>query len=90
MAGERADHSSEVDTRRERTVREVDRFRRSAVGMMLAGGMTGLAEVLEPRREQPPIIRVSPGEPPGGRRVTFELDPDDPGGSTVVLRRWID
>jgi hypothetical protein len=71
--------------------RDVDRFRRTGAGAMLAAGMLGLQEVLEPRKkEDPAIVMEAPGEPPGVKRLELELDPDDPSGSTVTLRPWAD
>ena len=65
-----------------RPTREVDRFRRNAVGVIVAGGMLGLERVLEVPKEDPPIIRVQGGEPPK-RRWSVDLDPDDPATSTI-------
>ena len=67
--------------------RDVDRFRRTTAGSIVAAGMLGLQQVLEGRKkEDPPIEVEAPGEPPGGRRVELDLDPDDPAGSTVTYR----
>ncbi len=69
--------------------RDVDKFRRTTTGAMLAAGMLGLQQVLEPKKsEDPPIVVEAPGEPPGIKRLEFDLDPDDPSGSTVTFRPW--
>jgi hypothetical protein len=71
--------------------REVDKFRRTTAGAMLAAGMLGLQQVLEPKKsEDPPIVVDAPGEPPGIKRLEFDLDPDDPSASTVTVRPWAD
>jgi hypothetical protein len=71
--------------------RDVDRFRRTTAGSMLAAGMLGLQQVLEPKKsEDPPIVVEAPGEPPGVKKLEFDLDPDDPSASTVTLRPWVD
>ena len=71
--------------------REVDRFRRTTAGSMLVAGMLGLQQVLEPRKkEDPPIVVEAPGEPPGEKRLEFELDPDDPSASTITVRPWVE
>lgn len=66
-----------------RPTREVDRFRRSLAGGIVAGGLLGLEQALEVPKEEAPIIRVQGGEPPR-RRWTLDLDPDDPDASTIT------
>jgi len=68
-----------------RPTREVDRFRRGTVGAIVAGGLLGLERVLEVPKEDPPVIQVQSGEPPG-RRWSVDLDPDDPSASTITRR----
>ncbi|HKY15144.1 MAG TPA: hypothetical protein VJM33_09490 [Microthrixaceae bacterium] len=66
--------------------RDVDRFRRTSAGAILAAGMLGLQQVLDPKKnEDPPIVVESPGEPPGPKHLEFDLDPDDPAASTVTI-----
>ena len=66
--------------------RPVDRFRRSAVGSVLAASMLGLAEVLEPpKKEEVAIVSEAPTRP-DDRRVRLLLDPDHPERSVVILR----
>jgi hypothetical protein len=70
--------------------RDVDRFRKTTAGAMIAAGMIGLEKVLMPEREERvPITWESPGEPPGPRHLEFDLDPDDPSASTVTVRPWM-
>jgi hypothetical protein len=66
--------------------RAVDRIRRSTAGAMLAGGMIAIRDILEGERNDPPAIVQQAGEPPSPRRFDVELDPDDPGNSTVTIR----
>lgn len=65
--------------------REVDRFRRTSAGAIIAGGLLGLERVLQVPREEPPIIRVQGGEPPK-RTWQLDLDPDDPSNSSITKR----
>jgi hypothetical protein len=53
---------------------------------MLAGGMIAIRDILEGERNDPPAIVQQAGEPPSPRRFHVELDPDDPGSSTVTIR----
>jgi hypothetical protein len=71
--------------------RPVDRFRRSAVGSVLAAGMFGLADVLEGRkkREQPAIVTEAPTRPDDAP-VRLLLDPDHPERSVAIVRRPVD
>ena len=70
--------------------RDVDRFRRTTAGAIVAAGMIGLEKVLMPEREErAPITWESPGEPPGPRHLEFDLDPDDPAASTITVRPWM-
>ncbi|MBV8950521.1 MAG: hypothetical protein JOZ99_06585 [Actinobacteria bacterium] len=68
--------------------RPVDRFRRGAVGSVLAAGMFGLADVLEGRekREQPAIVTEAPTKP-DDEPIRLLLDPDHPDRSVVIVRR---
>jgi hypothetical protein len=70
--------------------REVDRFRRTTAGAIVAAGLIGIEKVLMPEREERPAITwESPGEPPGPRHLEFDLDPDDPAASTITVRPWM-
>jgi len=67
--------------------RPVDRFRRSAVGSVLAAGMLGLRDVFEPeKKEEVAIVSEAPTRP-DDKRVRLLLDPDHPDRSVVILRR---
>ena len=69
--------------------RDVDRFRRTTAGSIIAAGLLGIEKVLAPERsEKPAVTWESPGEPPGPAHLDFDLDPDDPAGSTVTVRPW--
>ena len=68
--------------------RPVDRFRRGAVGGVLAAGLLGIADALEgrPRKEEVVIVQEAPSAPPREpRRLELLLDPDDPSKSLVFL-----
>jgi hypothetical protein len=71
--------------------RPVDRFRRSAVGSVLAAGMFGLADVLEGRkkREQPAIVTEAPTRPDDAP-IRLLLDPDHPERSVAIVRHPAD
>jgi hypothetical protein len=67
--------------------RPVDRFRRSAVGGVVAAGLLGLRDALEgrPERDEVAIVAEAPGPsiPPG---LDVQLDPDHPERALVVIR----
>ncbi|HEX4775935.1 MAG TPA: hypothetical protein VFW74_04105 [Acidimicrobiia bacterium] len=90
---ERLEHVERVDLGASRDVdaepfeRPIDRFRRSAVGSVLAASMLGLAEVLEPlKKEEIAIVSEAPTRP-DDQRVRLLLDPDHPERSVVIRRR---
>jgi len=67
--------------------RPVDRFRRGAVGSVVAAGLLGLRDALEGRPERDEVTIVS--EAPEGedaRTLDVHLDPDHPERSVAVLR----
>jgi hypothetical protein len=69
-------------------VRPIERFRRGAVGGVLAAGLTGLADALEPReKDTVAIVETVDGDPGRQERIVLRLDPDDPGDSIVMIRR---
>jgi hypothetical protein len=75
----------------ESEVRPIDRFRRGAVGSVLAAGLNGLADVLDPRdRDEVAIVETVGGGPPRTERIVLRLDPDDPSDSIVMVRTWLD
>ena len=68
--------------------RPVDRFRKGAVGSVVAAGLLGLADALEarPPREEVVIVQEAPTQPPlEPRRLELLLDPDHPERSMVFL-----
>lgn len=67
--------------------RPVDRFRKGAVGSMVAAGLFGLRDALEgrPEREET-VLEVEAAAAPVDDIELF-LDPDHPELSRVVLRR---
>ena len=70
--------------------RPIDKFRGTAVGGVLAAGMLGLRDALEPRRdEEIAIVRDDAGGPPPNAPIELELDPDHPEESVVRVRPWL-
>ena len=68
--------------------RPVDRFRKGAVGSVVAAGLLGLADALEarPPREEVVIVQEAPTQPPlEPRRLELLLDPEHPERSMVFL-----
>jgi len=66
--------------------RQVDRLKRTTGGAVMAAGMLGLQQVLDPKvKEDPPIQVDAPGEPPGPPGMDVDFDPDDPAGTTVTF-----
>jgi hypothetical protein len=82
-----AEDESLEDTEAEPFERPVDRFRRGAVGGVVAAGLLGLADALEGRtREEVAIVQEAPTPPVREpRRLELLLDPDDPSKSVVFL-----
>jgi hypothetical protein len=68
--------------------RPVDRFRRTAVGSVVAAGLLGLRDALEgrPEREEPAVVAEAP-QPRGEPDFEVLLDLDRPGHGIVVLHR---
>jgi hypothetical protein len=68
----------------------IERFRRSSVGAVLAAGMLGLRDVLEPERDETPaIVENWAGGEPFGEPIVLRLDPDHPEDSIVMIRPWL-
>ena len=68
--------------------RPVDRFRKGAVGSVMAAGLLGIADALEARPPKDEVVIVSevPSAPPRDpRRLELLLDPDHPERSLVFL-----
>ncbi len=71
--------------------RPIERFRRGAVGGVLAAGLSGLADVLDPRdKDEVAIVETVGGDPPRTERIVLRLDPDAPSDSIVMVRTWMD
>ena len=70
--------------------RAIERFRRGAVGGVLAAGMLGLRDVLEgPKDEEVAIVETVSGDPPKRERIVMRLDPENPEDSIVMVRDWM-
>jgi hypothetical protein len=68
----------------------IERFRRSSIGAVLAAGMLGLRDVLEPEKdEKPAIVEDWAGGEPFTERLVLRLDPDHPEDSIVMIRPWV-
>ncbi len=62
------------------------KYRKSAGASLLAAGMLGLRDIIEPPKDDKPVVEqhVDGDGPP--RPVELYLDPDDPTRSLVVIR----
>jgi hypothetical protein len=68
----------------------IERFHRSAVGGVLAAGLLGLRDVLEPNKQEEPAVVVDySGDPPFTDPIVLRLDPDHPEDSIVMVRPWL-
>jgi hypothetical protein len=68
----------------------IERFRRSSIGAVLAAGMLGLRDVLEPEKDETPaIVEDWAGGEPFTERMVLRLDPDHPEDSIVMIRPWV-
>jgi hypothetical protein len=68
----------------------IERFRRSSIGAVLAAGMLGLRDVLEPEKDETPaIVEDWAGGEPFTERMVLRLDPDHPEDSIVMIRPWM-
>ena len=65
----------------------IEKFRRTSVGTVLAAGLLGLRDVIEPPKDETPAIVEdwSGGEPLQDPYV-LRLDPDNPQDSIVMIR----
>jgi hypothetical protein len=69
----------------------IERFRRTALGSVLAAGMFGLRDVLEPPKDETPaIVEDWAGGEPFNDPIVLRLDPDHPEDSIVMVRPWLD
>ncbi|HEV2309174.1 MAG TPA: hypothetical protein VGU73_01515 [Acidimicrobiia bacterium] len=67
--------------------RPIDRFRRGAVGGVIAAGLLGLRDALEgpPERDDIEIVGQAP-QPHDGASLELVLDPEHPENSIAVIR----
>jgi hypothetical protein len=67
----------------------IERFRRTSVGSVLAAGLLGLRDVLEPEKDETPaIVEDWAGGEPFKDPYVLRLDPDHPEDSIVMVRPW--
>lgn len=80
--------SDNVASGEEHYERPVDRFRRGAVGSVVAAGLLGLRDAIEgrPEREETAIVTEAPSQPHDDA-MELQLDPDHPERSVVIVRR---
>jgi hypothetical protein len=68
----------------------IERFHRSSLGTMLAAGMFGLRDVLEPPKDETPaIVEDWAGGEPFDDPYVMRLDPENPEDSIVMIRPWL-
>ncbi len=68
----------------------VPRGRSGVAGLMMAGMMTGVADVLDPDRLQPEMVEFSPDRPdPETMPVQFVYVHGDPQASRLIVRPWL-
>ena len=68
----------------------IERFRRTGIGAVLAAGMLGLRDVLEPEKDETPaIVEDWAGGEPFAEPMVVRLDPDHPEDSIVMVRPWL-
>lgn len=66
------------------------KYRRSAGASVLAASMLGLRDVIEPPKDDEPVVEQEAAEGDRQRPVEVYLDPDDPAASIVVIRNPAD
>ncbi len=65
----------------------IERFHRTSLGAVLAAGMLGLRDVLEPAKDETPaIVEDWAGGEPFEDPIVLRLDPDHPEDSIVMIR----
>ena len=70
--------------------RPIDKFRGTAVGSVLAAGLLGLRDALEPPRDDKvAIVQEYAGDPPFKDPLVLRLDPEHPEDSIVMVRPWL-
>jgi 4'-phosphopantetheinyl transferase len=79
-----------VEVRPRDAIRPIDKFRGTAVGSVVAAGLLGLRDALEPvRDEEVAIVQNYSGDPPFTDPIVLRLDPDHPEDSIVMVRPWL-
>jgi 4'-phosphopantetheinyl transferase len=72
------------------STRPIDKFRDTAVGSVLAAGLLGLRDALEPpKKEEVAIVQDYSGDPPFTDPFVLRLDPEHPEDSIVMVRPWL-
>ena len=62
------------------------KYRKSAGASLLAAGMLGLRDIIEPPKDDRPVVEQHVDGDPPPRPIELYLDPDDPTRSLVVIR----
>ena len=62
------------------------KYRKSAGASLLAAGMLGLRDIIEPPKDDRPVVEQHIDGDPPDRPIELYLDPDDPTRSMVVIR----
>ena len=62
------------------------KYRKSAGASLLAAGMLGLRDIIEPPKDDRPVVEQHIDGDPPPRPIELYLDPDDPTRSLVVIR----
>lgn len=92
-AGPSAPPSEDEALEREATGGEpgvIRRGRSGVAGLLMAGVMTGVAEVLDPDRLQPEMVEFTPDRPdPDTMPVQFVHVVGDPVASRLIIRPWL-
>jgi hypothetical protein len=64
----------------------IQKFHATAVGSVLAAGLLGLRDVIEPPKDEHPAIVESWAGEPSDPDILLRLDPDNPADSIVMIR----
>jgi hypothetical protein len=68
----------------------IERFRRTGLGVVLAAGLFGIRDALEPPKDDTPaIVEDWAGGEPFSEPMVLRLDPDHPEDSIVMIRPWL-
>jgi hypothetical protein len=66
------------------------KYRGSVGASMLAAGLLGLRDIIEPSKDDKPVIEQHGAESDRKRPIEVYLDPDDPSASLIVIRNPAD